>query len=54
MGRSVVCRTPLGNRIDMVSFTKKNSLINKKVVFIVGRTHPVETAGSFVIEGIIE
>ena len=37
----------------MISFTKKNSLKDKKVIFIVGRTHPVETAGSFVIEGII-
>ena len=53
MNRSIICRTPLGNRIDMVSFTKKKSLINKKVIFIVGRTHPIETAGSFVIEGII-
>ena len=40
--------------MEILSFTKRNSLINKKVIFIVGRTHPVETAGSFVIEGIIE
>ena len=32
MGRSVVCRTPLGNRIEMISFTKRNSLKEKKVI----------------------
>jgi len=28
--------------------------INKKIIVITARAHPVETAGSFVMEGIIE
>ena len=27
--------------------------MNKKIIFIVARAHPVETAGSFVMEGIL-
>jgi murein tripeptide amidase MpaA len=52
--RSVVCRTPLGNCIEMLTVSKKNTLKHKKVIFITSRTHPVETAGSFVMEGIID
>lgn len=52
--RSLLCRTPLGNRIDVISISAKNNQSRKKVIFITARAHPVETAGSFVIEGILD
>lgn len=45
----------LGNRIDMLTATSPSTeKINKKIIVITARAHPVETAGSFVMEGIIE
>ena len=55
MSRSIIARTPLGNRIEIVTITNKNTVgNNKKIIFITARAHPVETAGSYVAEGIID
>lgn len=54
VSRSVIARTPLGNRIEIVTITNKNTVANKKIIFITARAHPVETAGSFVAQGIID
>jgi hypothetical protein len=34
--------------------SKKNNKKNKKIIFITARAHPIETAGSFVMDGILE
>jgi hypothetical protein len=33
---------------------KSEDIDEKKIIFIMARTHPIETAGSFVVEGILK
>lgn len=40
--------------MEIVTVTNRNSLKNKKIIFVTARAHPIETAGSFVAEGILE
>ena len=53
-----MCKTPLDNQIELLtmSLPSNDSSIerSKKVIFIMARTHPMETAGSLVLEGILE
>lgn len=59
--RNIICSTYLNNNIEVLTFSAKKvipqplhlSIEEKKVIFIMGRTHPIETAGSHVIEGIL-
>jgi hypothetical protein len=50
--RYVICTTYLGNNIEALNFTAKSGEerpYEKKIIFIISRCHPVETAGSHVL-----
>lgn len=58
--RAELCTTYLNNSIEVVTVSARRvahplhlSIDDKKVIFIMARTHPVETAGSHVVEGIL-
>ncbi len=57
--RHVICQTFLNNNIEVINLSAKTTEPEsdvpeeKKVIFIMGRCHPVETAGSHVAEGIL-
>ncbi|KAM3147684.1 hypothetical protein pb186bvf_000012 [Paramecium bursaria] len=49
----ILCKTFLGNNLDIITITQPSKEIKTGIVFM-ARQHPGETVGSFVLEGIIE
>jgi hypothetical protein len=53
--RELLCKTVLGNHCDIVTITDCNKKdVPKQAVVVSARVHPGETAGSWVMQGIIK
>ena len=54
----VLCRTNIGNNIDLLSITKKvtnpDELAKRKGIVVTGRVHPGETNSSWMMQGFID
>ena len=49
-----ICETPAKNTVNLISIsTGKRAIQDTKVIWILGRQHPVETTSSFMVEGIV-
>jgi murein tripeptide amidase MpaA len=52
--RKTLCRTLAGNKCECITITAANSKAEKQGVCLTARTHPGETVGSWMMQGILE
>ena len=56
--RQLLCRTRIGNRVDLLTITNFDSLTNeikkRPVIIISARVHPGESNSSYVIKGLVD
>lgn len=57
--RTSLCKSYLGNNITLLTITdnikvKNPQLQNRPIIYIIGRQHPGETPGSYIMEGVLK
>ena len=55
-----ICKSYLGNNVPIITITNNNkikkndeNMQNRPIIYIIGRQHPGETPGSFIMEGLL-